>query len=50
MSETESQTAGPESAVAPLRERFPDNPRPALLWFVGSPFRLVLELARSLGS
>ncbi len=49
MSETESQTAGPESDVAPLRERFLDNPRPALLWFVGAAFLLVLELGRILG-
>ncbi|ERH10433.1 MAG: ABC-type dipeptide/oligopeptide/nickel transport system, permease component [halophilic archaeon J07HX64] len=49
MSETGSQTGGPESDVAPLRERFLDNPRPALLWFAGALVLLALELGRVLG-
>mgnify|MGYP002761891910 CR=1 FL=1 len=44
-----SETVTPESDVAPLRKRFLDNPRPALLWLVGALALLVLELGRILG-
>ncbi len=48
MSETDGQTAASESDVAPLRERFLDNPRPGLLWIAGALVLLALELGRIL--
>ena len=48
MSETAGQTTESADDIAPLRERFLDNPRPALLWFAGVLVLLALELGRIL--